>query len=155
MGASAVTALGLRCDQTYHEAAHQVLGARTDELFGRAEHVLETDDPERVHKMRVATRRLRVALEVFAECFPRKPFSRVLSEVKTLADALGERRDRDVQIELLGSLSSHAGRSERRAIDRLLAELHLEQAIANDRLALALVHADDAKLERRLRRLAR
>ena len=55
--------------------------------------------------MRVATRRLRAALEVFEPCFPKKAHAAVLSEVKELADALGERRDRDVTI---GALESFA-----------------------------------------------
>ena len=63
--------------------------------------VLDIGDVERVHDMRVATRRLRAAMEVFEPCFPRKRFRKALKEVKALADALGERRDRDVEIEFL------------------------------------------------------
>ena len=37
-----------------------------------ADGVLDTSDIERVHDMRVATRRLRAVLEVYAPCFPRK-----------------------------------------------------------------------------------
>ena len=33
--------------------------------------VLDVGDIERVHDMRVATRRLRAALEIFGPCFPR------------------------------------------------------------------------------------
>ena len=36
------------------------------ELFEQAEGVLDTSDIERVHDMRVATRRLRAVLEIFA-----------------------------------------------------------------------------------------
>ena len=54
--------------------------------------------------MRVATRRLRAAIEVFWPCFPPKQGKQILAEVKALADALGERRDRDVAIEALGDV---------------------------------------------------
>src|SRR5215217_2635257 len=44
------------------------------------------------------TRRLRAALEIFEPCFPSKHYRQALAEVKRLANALGERRDRDVAI---------------------------------------------------------
>ena len=40
--------------------------------------VLDVSDIERVHDMRVATRRLRAALEVFRPCFPRAEFKATL-----------------------------------------------------------------------------
>ena len=43
---------------------------RSHELFERADGVLDTEDIERVHDMRVATARLRAALEVFAPVLP-------------------------------------------------------------------------------------
>ena len=59
--------------------------------------------------MRVATRRLRAALEIFEPCFPAKPYDQALGEVKRLADALGERRDRDVAIAALPRLQRPDG----------------------------------------------
>ena len=58
--------------------------------------VLDVDEIENVHDMRVASRRLRAALEIFASCFDPEEHEQVLGEVKAIADALGERRDRDV-----------------------------------------------------------
>ena len=63
----------------------------------RRKAVLDLGDIEGVHAMRVASRRLRAALEVFGPCLPRKRGARALADVKALAGALGERRDRDVQ----------------------------------------------------------
>ena len=85
----------------FQEAAIKVVSVRADELWEQAGGVLDVGDIERVHSMRVATRRLRAVLEIFAPCFPHKPHSDVLRDVKDLADALGERRDPDVQIEHL------------------------------------------------------
>jgi CHAD domain-containing protein len=151
----AMTDLDLRPDQSYREAGRSVLAMRTRELFVRADNVLDTEDPERVHKMRVATRRLRAALEVFGACFPAKRTRTALSEVKALAGALGERRDCDVLIELLDSLRANAAGAERTAIDQLIGELRDEQIAANKRLAKALGRARQAGLERRLRRLSK
>ena len=90
---------------------------RRAELHDLSANVLDTADIERLHDMRVATRRLRAALEIFEAVFPKREFKRVLREVKALADALGERRDRDVTIEALASFSEQDRplRSPRRA----------------------------------------
>lgn len=151
-----VTKVELRAEQTYGEAAAAVLAARSSDVFAHErERVLDLRRVEGVHKMRVASRRLRAALEIFAPAFPQKRLRSALAEVKLLAAALGERRDCDVQIELLESLHEHGRRSERQAIEDLLAELRHEQQLANRHLASALEHTDDARLERRLRRLTR
>ncbi len=58
-------------------------------------------DVEAVHDMRVAIRRLRVALSNFAFCLPRQDRRRLLDQLEHLADALGGVRDFDVLIESL------------------------------------------------------
>ena len=70
---------------------------RAQELADHAGGVLDTGDIERVHDMRVATRRLRAAMEVFEPCFPAKPYADTLRDVKRLADGLGERRRASVE----------------------------------------------------------
>ena len=85
--------------------------------------------------MRVASRRLRAALEVFRPCFPRKRYKRALKGVKALADALGERRDRDVSIAFLAGFLEEAPPADRRAAGVLLAGLREEQREANEGLA--------------------
>src|SRR4051794_8285857 len=79
-------------EQPYAEAAARIVSIRGAELTDEAQGVLDTGDIERVHDMRVATRRLRAALEIFEPCFPAKPYDQALTEVKRLADALRERR---------------------------------------------------------------
>ena len=61
----------------------------------------EAKDPEGVHKMRVATRRLRAALPLFRSCMRKKDYKRWISEIKRVTTALGRARDLDVQIEFL------------------------------------------------------
>ena len=69
-------------------AAARIVRRRADELFENEEGVLDTSDIERVHDMRVASRRLRAVLEIFAPCFPQGDYKTVLRDVKALADAL-------------------------------------------------------------------
>ena len=72
---------------------------------------------------------------MFAPCFPRKPYRKALKEVKAIADALGERRDRDVSIRDLRHVQSSLGAAERTGIEGLVGQLQVEQSDANERLA--------------------
>src|SRR5919205_3718096 len=92
--------------EPYAAAAARIVRVRAEELFDHAEGVLDTEDIERVHDMRVASRRLRAVLEVFAPCFPKGPYKGVLRDVKRLADALGERRDPDVHLAAMEKLAA-------------------------------------------------
>jgi CHAD domain-containing protein len=125
----------LTAEQPYAEAAARIVSVRGSELVEEAQGVLDTGDIERVHDMRVATRRLRAALEIFEPCFPPKPYGRVLSEVKRLADALGERRDRDVAIAALHGFNDQLSAPDRRGVASLIEQLRSEQREANEELA--------------------
>jgi len=142
-------------EQAYGEAAAEVLAERAEAMFGKRRGVLDTADIEGVHGMRVATRRLRAALEVFGPCLDRERGRQALSDVKALAAALGERRDRDVQLERLERLREHTDGAERHAVELLGEELRNEQARANRRLAKVLVRTKRERLRKRLQRLAR
>ena len=141
---------GLDAETTYGDAAVKVVAARADELAGHARGVLDTDDIERVHDMRVATRRLRAAMEVFDPCFPRKRHRKALKRVKALADALGERRDRDVTIGLLEGLADELREGDRGALAALIGSEREEQRAANEKLAPFVAPKRLRKLQRRL-----
>ncbi len=59
------------------------------------------EDSEYIHRMRVASRRLRAALPLFRSCFPKKAYDRWMNEITAITRALGEARDTDVQIAFL------------------------------------------------------
>jgi CHAD domain-containing protein len=125
----------LSADDSYAEAAAKIVSVRAEELAENAQGVLDTGDIERVHDMRVATRRLRAALEIFEPCFPAKAYDEALGEVKRLADALGERRDRDVAIAALHAFNDQMPSPDRRGIASLIEQLRTEQDDANRDLA--------------------
>jgi CHAD domain-containing protein len=125
----------LTADDPYAAAAAKIVEVRAGELIEQAEGVLDTGDIERVHDMRVATRRLRAALEIFEPCFPDKAYGEALTEVKRLADVLGERRDRDVAIASLHAFNDQMASPDRRGVDSLISRLRIEQDEANTALA--------------------
>jgi CHAD domain-containing protein len=135
----------LEADEPYAQAAARVVRTRADEVFEHAEGVLDVSDIERVHAMRVATRRLRAVLEIFAPCFPKALYRDVLGDVKRLADALGQRRDPDVHLE------AFAGRDD---IGVLIEHLRERQAHGNTVLAAELERVEETRLRERLAQLA-
>jgi len=135
---------------SFREAAARVVEVRTEEVFEHTEHVLDVTDIERVHDMRVATRRLRAALEIFAPCFPKKEHRRALKEVKRLADVLGDRRDPDVAIAGFERVRDALGSAERSGINHLIDELRERQATANESLAQEIEHVRGGGLHERL-----
>lgn len=146
---------GFDCGEPFAAAAARVVEVRAAEVFEHSDRVLDVEEIERVHDMRVATRRLRAALEVFAPCFPRKRHRRALKRVKALADALGERRDRDVAIESLAGFASEAPAGDRAGVVALIERLREEQRGANEELAPHVAAKRLKKLRRRLRKLAK
>jgi CHAD domain-containing protein len=141
-------------DEPYRAAGARIVRVRTTELFAHAEGVLDTRDIERVHDMRVASRRLRAVLEIFEPVFPQGDFKTVLRDVKALADALGERRDPDVHIEAMEELEAAVQAANRPGIETLVKRQRARQAAGNATLQAALEHTREADLHARLHSLA-
>lgn len=152
--ASARDIPGITPDATFREAAASAVEVRAEEVFAFRDRALDTGDIEGVHDMRVATRRLRAVMEIFAVCFPRRQHGRALREVKELADVLGERRDPDVMIDGLEGIARKFATADRAGIRHLEDTLRQEQAGANDRLAELLERIDRDRLRERLLALA-
>ena len=125
---------GLSADQPYAAAAVRIVEVRVGELMEHSRGVLDVSETGRVHDMRVATRRLRAALEIFERCFPRQELRAALRDVKAIADALGERRDCDVAIGALEDVSESMTAPDRPGIETLIARLRAEQDAANEAL---------------------
>jgi CHAD domain-containing protein len=144
----------LDCEAPFSVAAARVVEVRAEEVFEHADGIHDLRDPERVHDMRVATRRLRAALEIFEPCFPRKRRRKALKRVKALADTLGDRRDVDVEIELLEGVAAELEGEDRDALERRLEGMRVEQRRANGDLEAFATDKRLKKLHRRLRKLA-
>lgn len=76
------------------------------------------DDPEDLHQMRVATRRLRAALALFGGVLP-APATNLADELGWLAAALGAVRDVDVQLQDLDAWCEALPGDHAHALDRL------------------------------------
>ncbi len=144
---------GLTPQVRYADAARATVSVRADELFEHAAGVLDTSDIERVHDMRVATRRLRAVLEIYAPCFEKAAHKEVLREVKQLADALGARRDPDVQLAAVQDFAASVPEADWPGIHVFAERLRAQQTAGNATLAAALTHAVESDLRGKLRAL--
>jgi CHAD domain-containing protein len=79
---------------------------RFDEMRKLRGAALQWKDPEGVHSMRVASRRLRSALTDFMPYISKRGLNAILKDIRSIADALGEVRDQDVTILALEKLES-------------------------------------------------
>ena len=152
--AKALPIPGLNGQISYAHAAALTIEVRSEELFAHSEGVLDTGDIKRLHAMRVATRRLRAVLEFYAPCLPKEQLRPALKEVRRLADALGARRDPDVELKALTQFADAVGPQDRPGVQRFIEGTRRQQAEANADLAIALeaMVADD--LRGRLEELA-
>jgi CHAD domain len=145
---------GLDAAISYREAAALTVAVRAQELFDQAEGVLDTSDIERVHDMRVASRRLRAVLEIYEPCFPRKLLRSVLADVKALAGALGERRDPDVQLAQLEEFAAAVKAADRPGVELFAERVRAQQGAGNEALRAALGQVEERDLRGRLAALA-
>lgn len=114
----------LNCQDAAAKVIRQVLQARMKKMCALRDQALNWNDPEGVHDMRVASRRLRSSLSDF------KPYLRKgsmpVSRLKALAKSLGAVRDEDVAIAALDELRSKAGEEVRQGIEAI-SEEHCRQ----------------------------
>ena len=83
------------------DAAYRVLQRNLNRLVWDEPGTRLGADPERLHDMRVAVRRMRSALRVFGKALPERRVTSLNAELKWLAGALGDVRDLDVYLENL------------------------------------------------------
>ncbi len=85
-------------DKTLETCARQIIMGYFCQMMSYKEGAKDGTAIEFVHEMRVTSRRLRVAMDNFADCFPEKPFKKYYKRVKAITRTMGVVRDLDVLI---------------------------------------------------------
>jgi len=112
-----------RCqvDPSYCKFGSETILKLLDVFENQIDGVIDNKDSESVHKTRVASRRLRVALPVFRFCFPRKDYKKWKCEIKNITRLLTDSRDLDVQIAFIRQYIEKIGSLiEKTSLDILL-----------------------------------
>lgn len=111
---------GIKCNDAALTGIRQVLTTRFEEMYDFQMAALDFSDPEGVHSMRVASRRLRSAMRDFTPYIRKRELTSLLKQTKSIASALGEVRDQDVAIAALEKLEKHAPAEAAAALKQLI-----------------------------------
>ena len=84
---------------TIESAFEKIVGAAVDQVLSNWRVVLDSDDPEGPHQLRVGLRRLRSALQAFRPTIDGPCLRRIATNARDLARRVGELRDADVMID--------------------------------------------------------
>ena len=114
-------------EPSFADAMRDLIGQRWGAVWVAVPVAIEGVDPEGVHDVRVASRRLRAAMDVAVECFPASWYKPLHRSAKMITRELGEVRDRDVLIESLTKDRDAAPPEEWPGIDRLIARIDAER----------------------------
>lgn len=146
---------GLTGRSRFRDAAGRVVLTRWREMMSYRDGTLRGEDVEQLHAMRVSSRRLRAAMDAFADAFPRKSFRRHLAVVKEVTDTLGAARDMDVAIAHLRALERTLHPDDRPGVEGLIAVHRATRAGEDARIATLFARLDAESYDRRFERWVR
>ncbi|GAB4111257.1 MAG: hypothetical protein Fur005_02400 [Roseiflexaceae bacterium] len=117
-------------DEPAGEGTRRMLRRFFERMLAREEDVRRAEDPEDVHQMRVATRRLRATLQVLEPIFDPEQIRRFRRGLRRAAAALGTVRDYDVFLSALRSFQAEQSAAQAAPLDRVIATVERERAKA-------------------------
>lgn len=104
---SRATTVPISANDTPQQAFRAIALGCLDHLERNHAGAIHSDDPEYIHQMRVALRRLRAALRLFAPLLPPDFTTRLLPKLRELMAMLGSARDYDVlQSEIIAPVAA-------------------------------------------------
>ncbi len=110
--------------ELFIQSGQRMLKDRLKKLFDWRDDVLKHEDIEAVHKMRVASRRLRATMDAFESCCKPKPFKKAYRCIKEVTDILGTARDTDVMVQGLSDQLEQVPREEWAGMEWLITRLN-------------------------------
>jgi len=130
---------GIKADDSMAEAGRKIFRFHFARMIAHEEGTRKGDDIEELHDMRVSTRRMRAAFEVFSPYFRPKVVKAHLKGLRATGRALGRVRDLDVFMEKAQHYLESLPETDRYGLDPLLNAWEEERASDRD---LMLAHLD-------------
>lgn len=118
---------GIVPDDELAEAGRKVLGFHFADMLRHEEGTRHGADIEELHDMRVATRRMRAAMDVFGDSFEPKVIKAHLKGLRATGRALGRVRDMDVFMEKAQHYLDSLPSDQRQGLDPLLQHWQAER----------------------------
>jgi len=135
---------GVEADDLLSEAGRKVLCYHFYQMLMHEEGTRLGEDIEELHDMRVATRRMRAAFEVFADAYTTKSLKKLLKDLRLTGRALGKVRDLDVFIEKARLYAERLPEEKRTDLEPLLSSWGQERESAREEMVKYL---DSTKYE--------
>ena len=123
---------------SFGTAGRKAMWVQVDRMLARADAVRDPSETDALKRYRVATRRLRAALRVFRDAYPRRATRPIREGLSELADALGAVRDLDVRLAEVDRWTEGQETPARDAIEPLREYLAARRRAAAAKLARKL-----------------
>ena len=123
---------GISPDETLEICARQIIVNYFREMMSYKAGAKAGADIEFVHEMRVTSRRLRAAMDNFADCFPKKSFKKHYKKIRAITRTMGAVRDLDVLIVRFQKELTNLTEVEQADIRGVIAHLHWERKDARE-----------------------
>jgi len=135
----------VRGEDPWAEAGRKVLRFHLARMLARVPGVIAGEDPEEVHAMRVAARRMRAAWRVFGDGFEPESRRRYVRDLRETGARLGAVRDLDVLLEILADHAARRSERSRAGLTPLLREWDAEREARRVELVESLESASFAR----------
>lgn len=116
------------------DVAHKTFGRHLTRLLWHEPGTRLGIDPDHLHDMRVASRRLRTMLEVLGEAIPVEAREAFARDLRWVGRALGRVRDLDVQLQRVAALRAESAEFERAALEIFARWLEIRRGRQRTRL---------------------
>ncbi|HWQ85015.1 MAG TPA: CHAD domain-containing protein [Anaerolineales bacterium] len=144
----------LSADDSLGEAGRKVFLFHFAQMLAHEPGTRSGEDIEELHDMRVATRRMRAAFEVFGDAYEPKVIKNLLKGLRATGRALGHPRDMDVFMEKAHLYLNGLPEDQHASLDPLLAAWEQERQSARQEMTAYLDSSDYAEFVERFNRFA-
>ena len=127
--------------------ARQIIVSYFHEMLSYKEGAKAGVDIEFVHDMRVTSRRLRAAMDNFADCFPKRPFKKHYKKIKAITRTMGAVRDLDVLIVRFENELVNLTEAERSDIRAVIEHLQRKRKDAREPMLMLFEELEETGFE--------
>lgn len=138
---------GISPDETLESCARQIIVRYFQQMMSYKEGAKDGTDIGFVHDMRVTSRRLRAAMDNFADCFRERPFKKHYKRIKAITRTMGSVRDLDVLIARFQREVNTLSEVERTDIHRLIEHLQHEREVARKPMLTLFAELEESDFE--------
>lgn len=144
---TAIEIKGISSDKTLEACARLIIAGYCREMMSHKAGAIDGVNIESVHDMRVASRRLRAAMDNFAECFQKETFKKHYKQVRTITRTMGTVRDLDVLIAHFQEELQNLSQVEQSDIQDLIQHLQQKHEEARKPMLILFEELDKSEFE--------